>query len=493
MICIGAPLPFEQSVKPILLCSQRGHLQKKSLSVSLLGQAFVATMLCSIAVPERWANSETPQANADYTTWEVTHPELRAIFGHPFTPEGRAHRARTFVPWPAQLSESALPAIQPTVVRGPQGALFVDSYSPKSWEFGMVGTSTDGGKSWSHLGTHFDMRFKVPPGSSALRVSVNGVGVTRAGSLLVHYGVQYNDGRKPAGGYEDSSYRLDEYVVRSSNRGQTWDPAIRLNATELELTGSQVCRFAQLPDGTMVLAMGSWDRSTSADTPLPLADRYARTYLYSSRDDGRSWRRAPQPVCLHGYEPDLIALPSGRLLLAIRYQRHKLPKDPPGLVSPHLLRNDQPPYTKSKTIGAGLVARFTAILHSDDAGKTWTAPRLLTGFDEQTGCLVSLSNGTVILPFGYKTDTRGQRFLISYDEGETWSRTVFQLHDDGQYASSVALADDTIVTVLHATKGLQVQALRWRAPARDVVAAGGFWSPRVVEPLGRKPVDFPNP
>ena len=487
MTCTSPLCTTNHAAQTTLLRSQHSPREKTSRGRALLSQAFIAAMLFCIAMPEQWASSETPQSSADYTTWEVTHPELRAIFGHPFTPEGRAHRARTFVPWPAQLSESTLPAIQPTVVRGPQGALFVDSYSPKSWEFGMVGTSTDGGKSWSHLGTHFDMRFKVPPGSSALRVSVNGVGVTREGSLLVHYGVQYNDGRKPAGGYEDSSYRLDEYVVRSSNRGQTWDPAIRLNATELELTGSQVCRFAQLPDGTMVLVMGSWDRSASADTPLPLADRYARTYLYSSRDDGRSWRRTPQPVCLHGYEPDLVALPSGRLLLAIRYQRHKLPHDPPGLVSPHLMRNDQPPYTKSKTIGAGLVARFTAILHSDDAGKTWTAPRLLTGFDEQTGCLVSLSDGTVILPFGYKTDTRGQRFLISYDGGETWSRNVFQLHDDGQYASSVALADDTIVTVLHATKGLQVQALRWRPPARDKVAAGGFWSPRAVEPLGRKP------
>ena len=206
---------------------------------------------------------------------------------------------------------------------------------------------------------------------------------------------------------------------------------------------------------------------------------------YASKDDGRTWHRGAQPVCRHGYEPDLLALPSGRLLLAIRYQRHKLPSDPAGLVSPHLMRTDKPPYTKSKRVGAGLVARFTAVLHSDDGGKSWTPPRIVTGFDEQTGCLVRLSEGTVVLPFGYKTDTRGQRFIVSYDDGETWSRTVFQLHADGQYAYSVALADDTLVTVIHDTKRKSVHSLRWRAPSRRQASARGFWRPRIAEPLGQ--------
>ena len=422
-----------------------------------------------------------------FVTWEVSHPELREIFGHPFTAAGSEHRARTFVPWPSQLHSSNLPAIQPTAVIGANDELFVDCYSPRSWEFALIGHSTDGGRSWSHIGSSIDMRFKVPQGSTPLGVNSNGIGITQTGSLLVHYGVQYNDGRKPAGGYDDPSYRLDEYVMRSPDKGKTWGPAVKINATDLELTGSQKCRFAQLPDGRIALVMGSWDRSADRDKPIPVDARHARTYFYTSRDDGKNWQRDSHPICSHGFEPDLIALPSGRLLLAIRYQRHKMPGDPPDLASPHLMRNDKPPYTKSKAVGSGMVARFTAILHSDDGGKTWDKPRLVTGFDEQTGSLVRLSDGTVILPFGYKTDTRGQRFIVSYDEGETWSRTVFQLHADGQYASSVALADDTIVTVIHGTKGLQVQSLRWRVPPREKVAAGGFWRPRVVEPLGRPP------
>jgi len=97
-----------------------------------------------------------------------------------------------------------------------------------------------------------------------------------------------------------------------------------------------------------------------------------------------TWVRGERSICAHVVEPDLIAQPSGRLLLAIRYQPHIFPNDPPHLASPRLLRTDTAPYTKRKQFRSDLIARFTAILHSDDNGRTWTEPRLLTGFDEQT-------------------------------------------------------------------------------------------------------------
>ncbi len=454
----------------------------------MLKQLVTGTLAAICLLANDRPSSADDTTSDNYVTWAVSHPELAKIFGHPFTKEGRAHRARTFVPWPCDVhGGSGLPAIQPTVVVGRNDELLVDSYSPRSFEFGMISRSTDRGKSWAHVGSHFDMRFLVPKDRKILGgTRSNGVGITQAGTLLVHFGVQYNDGRPATSGYEDPTYRLDEYVVRSTDHGKTWGPPVKINASERDMTGSQKCRFAQLPGGRIALVMGSWDR-TADGSPLPASQRYGRTYLYVSRDDGRTWNRSSRPVCLHGYEPDLLVLPSGRLLLAIRYQRSKLPNDPPDLASPHLLRNDKPPYTRSKQVGHGLVARCTAILHSDDGGTTWTRPRLVTGFDEQTGSLVRLSDGTVILPFGYKTDTRGQRFMLSYDDGVTWSRKVFQLHADGQYASSVVLQDDTIVTVFHSTKGLQVQSLRWRAPSRDMLLPAGTWRPRVAEPLGRPP------
>ena len=452
----------------------------QSLSVFMYNLAVL--LLVASTSSTGWADDDTPGDRL--VTWEISHPELREIFGHPFSPDGQAHRATTFVRWPSTLHESELPAIQPTVVIGNGDELFAESYSPKGWNLGLVAHSTNGGQTWSHIGSPVDMRFKVPDGHTQLRVAGNGVGVTENGTLLYYYSVQYNDGRKPAAGEDDPSHRIEAYVARSTDRGATWEPAVKLNTSEREQTGAQSCRLTQLPGGKMGLVLGTWDITTASGEPIPTADQLTRTFLYTSSDDGQTWERGKEPICEHGVEPDLIALPSGRLLLAIRYQRHKSPNDPPNLASPHLLRDDKPPYTKSKQLHSGLVARFTAILHSDDGGKTWTEPGLLTGFDEQTGSLVRLSDGTIILPFGYKTDTRGQRFVVSYDEGETWSRTVFQLHPDGQYASSVVLADDTIVSVIHGTEGLNLQALRWRAPPREEVIAGGFWTPRVAEPLG---------
>ena len=430
--------------------------------------------------------ADAGHANDHVLTWEVSHPELSKIFGHPFSPDGQQHRAQSFVRWPSTLHSTGLPAIQPTVTVGSNDELFALSYSPKGWDLGMVAHSQDGGKTWSHVGSPIDMRFKAPQGSKQLRVVGNGIGITEKGSLLYYFTVHYHDGQVRPPGEDDPSHRIEAYVARSTDRGNSWESAVKLNSNAREQTGAQISRLTRLPEGRVGLVLGAWDLSTPDGKPIPKAIAHAETYLYTSSDDGETWQREPKPICAHGVEPDLLALPSGRLLMAIRYQRHKFANDPPDLASPHLLRSDKPPYTKSKQLYSGLVARFTAILYSDDGGNTWTEPRLLTGFDEQTASLVRLSDGTVVLPFGYKTDTRGQRFVISYDEGETWSRTVFQLNADGQYASSIVLTDDTIVTAFHGTKGLNLQTLRWRAPPRTTVAAGGFWTPRVVEPLGRR-------
>ena len=445
-------------------------------------EAMKQTILTSILILPLLCLSSLPLHSADFVTWKTGHPELAVIFGEPFSKAGQRHRQKTFIPWTATKHKSHLPAIQPSVVRGKNNELFASCFSPKSWEMGMVAHSKDGGKTWATIGTPVDFRFRIPKGRKRLHVSGNGIGVTKKGTLLYHFSVQYNDGRKPAGGYADPSYRVDTYVARSTNRGKTWT-SVKINANERELVGGQRCRIAQLPDGRMIFVLAAWSAPREGKT-IPMSERYARTYLYTSADDGKTWDRGAKPICNHGWEPDLLPLPSGRLLLAIRYQRHKLPGDPKGLVSPHRMRDDKPPYKKSKQIGSGLVARFTAILHSDDAGKTWTQPRLVTGFDEQTGTLIRLSDGTILLPFGYKTDTRGQRFIVSYDRGETWSRSVFQLHADGQYASSVVLKGDKIVTVIHGTKGLSLQSLRWQAPTKAIVKKKGFWRPRVAEPLG---------
>ena len=417
------------------------------------------------------------------TTWADSHPEALAIFGQPFTADGRKHREKTFIPWPHEVYSPALPAIQPTVVKGANDELFAKTFSLRSWELGMVARSTDGGKTWSHIGSNIDPRFTgPPPGYKALKRSIDALGITASGTLVAQFCVQYNDGRK-YGGLSDPTYHRDAYAVRSTDNGKTWSKPVLLNDSPLENAGANVTRFARLPNGVMALATPI-SHQLASGKQVPLSMMYEQTMLWRSSDDGKTWKKRAKPICLHGSEPDLLALPSGRILAAIRYQRHKLPGDPHQLASPHILRYDSTPYAKSKKVGSGLVARFTAVMYSDDNGRTWSTPRLVTGFDEQTGCLVRLSDGTVILVFGHKTDGYGQRFMLSYDRGETWSRNVYNLAKGGLYASSVVLKDDTIVTVYHNLKKLTFHCLRWRAPSRKEVAKGGFWRPRPVEPLG---------
>jgi hypothetical protein len=53
----------------------------------------------------------------------------------------------------------------------------------------------------------------------------------------------------------------------------------------------------------------------------------------------------------------------------------------------------------------------------------------------------------------------------------------------GMYASSVVLANDTIVTVFSADSGVlqgQLQVLRWQVPPRDVVGGNGYFEPSPV-------------
>ncbi len=96
-----------------------------------------------------------------------------------------------------------------------------------------------------------------------------------------------------------------------------------------------------------------------------------------------------------------------------------------------------------------------------------------------------LSDGTVVLPFSRKDGTHGQRFIVSYDRGESWSKAIWELNDCGMYASSVVMPDDTIVTVHDGLRGKasgrRLSALRWQVPPPAVVEQHGFFTPGPAE------------
>ena len=174
-----------------------------------------------------------------------------------------------------------------------------------------------------------------------------------------------------------------------------------------------------------------------------------------------------------------------------------------GLASQHLLASIR--YQQSTPIGgrplnasdywAGYYKQ-TGITRSTDGGRTWEEPGIVTGYLQQTGSLARLDDGTIILAFGHKDSTQdpttkqwvmyGQRCIVSHDNGRTFSRRIFELHSGSMYAATVALPRATdklegqlLVTVCANSTGVagNLHVLRWFAPNRTEVAAGGYFQP----------------
>ena len=139
----------------------------------------------------------------------------------------------------------------------------------------------------------------------------------------------------------------------------------------------------------------------------------------------------------------------------------------------------------------------TGITRSIDGGRTWEQPGIVTGYLQQTGSLARLDDGTIILAFGHKDSTQdpttkqwvmyGQRCIVSHDNGRTFSRRIFELHSGSMYAATVALPKAStdaldgqlLVTACANSTGVagNLHVLRWFAPNRTEVAAGGYFQP----------------
>ena len=325
-----------------------------------------------------------------------------------------------------------------------------------------------------------------PPVPKDMRSSTGdqGIGVTSKGTLLVTFRQFYHD-HKGSCDQADPSCHVKSWIIRSTDRGKTWHHTGMLDPAPYQNIGGAKARFHQMRDGRMLYPVNasSWSRPGK---PLPKDERSERALLFESRDDGQSWHRLSS-LGEHSDESDLLELPNGRILATTRYQRKKKSTDPADLITPYWLMADHPRDTCGEckegptAVGGHSVYKQSAILHSDDGGKTWSAPTVVTGWVQQTAGIVRLSDGTIAMPFGHKDEGNGQRFILSYDEGQSWSNAIFELNKFGMYAHSVILDDDTIVTVTEAPrwyKPVKLHVLRWKVPPRCVVEEQGFFVPK---------------
>ena len=405
-------------------------------------------------------------------TWADYHPEVDEVFRQPW------------IDWPCEHVDTGLtPVFQPCVVRGPGQELFTAGTG------GEVFHSEDLGRTWSPLATSPSLSPAVPEGHRS-ECSSCGLGVTDKGTILLVWYRRYHDGR----GHGSQTHQMDTWMTRSCDRGQTWEATERLDPSPFDVICDQAT-LVQSSDGRLIVPfrVQAWSRK---GREVSSSESAFHSIVYSSEDDGRTWsQHARFPD--HSPEPDLLELPSGEILAYIRYQRGKLPEDPPELAA------DQRLYSGSgaPTDLGQTVFQHSAFSASTDGGKTWSTPRLVTASAQQSGSLVRLSDGTLVMTFG----RYGQRFMLSYDDGQTWSRGVYQLNRCGQYARSVVLDDDTVVTVHDNRETWSFQGrvlrcwdnsivadgqveipgrlgvLRWRVPSRERVEREGFFEPREAE------------
>ncbi len=229
---------------------------------------------------------------------------------------------------------------------------------------------------------------------------------------------------------------LGAWMVRSTDGGLTWSAPYRVPATA--------------PHGAVVLRDG---RLLYAGKEYPGEQR--RVGIWESADDGLTWQllswiapRAGDSVADY-HELHLVDAADGRLIAQIR--------------------NHNP-----------VNERETLQTESGDGGRTWTTPRPI-GVWGLPSHLLRLSDGRLVMSYGYRRAPRGNHARFSTDHGRTWSEPVV-LSDDGTgdlgYPSTVALEGGELLTVWYESRrsGSTAQVLpeppysvlkqvQWRLPA----------------------------
>ena len=347
--------------------------------------------------------------------------------------------APLLVPWPA---DPLLPGCgsgfqQPALLVGRNHTLLTASGT-------ALFESSSGGKQFTRL-------CSLPQGLGA----VTAIGLLQDGSVLVA-----------------ARTGNDTSVLRGQPNGGrcTWGKPETLGpmwaGSQLPADASML-RFLELDDEvllTVSIAMGN-----------------GTTVAVYSSNDGQHWalRSTPGGLAPWTAGADLATTAGGQLVASVVYRRER------GATGPSYLQ--------------------TGFVRSQDRGRTWTQVGLVSGWLQQPASLVSLNDSLVLVFSGRRpspgntSETRvGHEFIVSYDEGFSWSNTIFQLarFDSGGHvpltgglsASSVAYTRGRVLTAFSCAgvgtdsctaseEPGMLRLLVWTPPPRKEVEPGGFFLP----------------
>lgn len=214
----------------------------------------------------------------------------------------------------------------------------------------------------------------------------------------------------------DEDKRPGSFLKISNDGGKTWSDAIQVPITS--------------PHGPVRKADGSLIYLGRVLMPEDEESYPAgRICAIGSRDGGKTWQKLGLVPDGEGvdrswvHEPDVIELPDGTLLGALR-------------VSPKRFVGDSTVY----------------LTRSSDGGKTWDIPQP-TGFEGTPPHFLLHSSGALVLTYSRRVAPCGQRARISCDGGKTWGEELVigpESPDwDHGYPSSVELTDGSILTVYY--------------------------------------------
>ena len=205
--------------------------------------------------------------------------------------------------------------------------------------------------------------------------------------------------------------RYGSFVKLSDNYGCSWGESIKVPVTA--------------PHGPIMLKNGKL-LYVGKEFYSELQDKKHHILAFESEDRGKTWSYVSTVKDTTGFpsyvhtEPHTVELPSGRILCAIRVQ---------------------------ESDGMTLY-----LCHSDDGARSWSEPLPLGNCGAPPHFLLH-SSGAVILSFGRRKAPFGQRALISYDGGETFTKEVTiradSPHADLGYPTTAELDDGSLITVYY--------------------------------------------